>query len=71
MSDFRCEDIILECQAPNALYNGTMCCEKIFNTPVDTLMGRCYSTHGHKIFQNFPGATQALYVTAKTLDARK
>ena len=68
---FRCEDIILGCDDHHATYNASTCCNKYFNSKVYTLMGKCYSTHGNQIEQNFPGSTSGLQITARATNTRE
>ena len=48
-----------------------MCCQNMFDKGVYTFMGKCFSTHGQRMFQDSPGSTGGLKIIAKSSPARK
>ena len=71
MTNFRCEDIILRCDDEKGTYDAKTCCEEMFKSEIYTFQGKCYSTHGTRLTQSFPGSTDGLQITAVSSKARK
>ena len=72
-SCFRCEDIIIFCilSIPYLHINGKECCDKVFSNTFYSFYGACFSSHGLKMAQGYPGQVGGIRIIVRTTESGK